>query len=56
MEIRFTTDFAGNWKAGDIVEAKVLSSGDTLVDNVTCIDTALLMEHCEVITESEDKK
>ena len=56
MKIRFISDFARNWKAGDIVEAKVLPNGDTLVDNTACIDTAMLMEHCEVVTESEEEK
>jgi len=56
MKIRFITDFARNWKAGDVVEATLLSNGDTLVDNVARIDTALLMEHCEVITESEEEE
>lgn len=56
MKLRFVTDFARNWKAGDVVEAKFLSNGDTLVDNVACIDTALLMEHCEVVAESEVKE
>lgn len=56
MKLRFVTDFARNWKAGDVVEAKFLSNGDTLVDNVACIDTGLLMEHCEVVTESEDQE
>lgn len=54
MKIKFITDFAGNWKTGDTVEAKILSNGDTLVDDAACIDTALLMEHC-VVVESEDK-
>ncbi len=54
MKIRFITDFAGNWEAGDIVEAKSLPNGDTLVNNVALVDTALLMEHCEVVTESEE--
>lgn len=53
MKIKFVTDFAGNWEAGDVVEAEFLPNGNTLVDNVACIDTALLMEHCEVVTESE---
>ncbi len=56
MKIRFITDFARNWKAGDVVEAKVLSDGDTLVDDVARIDTALLMNHCEVVTESENRE
>ena len=55
MKIKFVTDFARNWKAGDVVEAVVLSSGKTLVDNIAYIDTALLMEHCEVVTESEEE-
>jgi predicted RNA-binding protein len=55
MKIKFTTDFARNWKAGEIVEAKILSNGDTLVDDVTYIDTTLLMEHC-VIVESEGEE
>ncbi len=53
MKIKFITDFARNWKAGEIVEAKLLSSGDTLVDNTACIDTALLMEHCVVVENEE---
>ena len=57
MKLRFITDFARNWKTGDVVEAKPLSNGDTLVDDVALIDTALLMEYCEVVMkESEDKK
>jgi hypothetical protein len=52
MKIKFTTDFSRNWKAGEIVEVKILANGDTLVDNVACIDTALLMEHC-IVVESE---
>lgn len=54
MKIRFITDFARNWKAGEIVEVKRLPNGDTLVDGVARIDTALLREHCEVVTESEE--
>jgi len=54
MKIKFITDFARNWKAGEVVEAKLLTNGDTLVDNVAAVDTALLMEHCEVI-EDEDE-
>ena len=54
MKIRFITDFAENWEAGDVVEAKVLPNGNTLVDGVASIDTGLLMEHCEVVTESEE--
>ena len=53
MKLRFISDFAGNWKAGEIVEAKPLFNGSTLVDDVAYIDTALLMEHCEIVTEQE---
>jgi len=53
MKIRFISDFARNWKAGEIVDAQPLPDGDTLVDNVAIIDTALLREHCEVMIESE---
>lgn len=56
MTLRFILDFANNWKAGDIVEAKPLSNGDMLVDNVARIDTVSLMKHCEIITESENKE
>lgn len=56
MKIKFITNFAGNWEAGDVVETESLPNGNTLVDNVACIDTALLMEHCEVVTESEDEE
>ena len=56
MKIRFITDFARNWEAGDVVEAEILSNGETLVDHVACIDTELLMNHCEVVSESEDKE
>ena len=56
MKIRFITDFAGNWKTGEIVEAKDLSNGDTLVDNVARIDTSLLMKHCEVVAENKENE
>ena len=49
MKLRFITDFARNWKTGDVVEAKHLSNCYTLVDDVALIDTALLMEYCEVV-------
>lgn len=49
MKIRFKTDFANNWKAGDIVDAKYLDTGDVLVDGVAAIDARLLFEACEVI-------
>lgn len=54
MKIKFITDFAGNWKTGDIVEAKYLEDGEVLVDSVAKIDTGLLLEHCRIISESED--
>jgi hypothetical protein len=49
MKIRFKTDFANNWKAGDIVDANYLDTGDVLVDGVAIIDARLLFEACEVI-------
>lgn len=49
MKIRFKTDFADNWKAGDIVDADYLDNGDVLVDGVAAIDGGLLFEACEVI-------
>lgn len=51
MKIRFKTDFANNWGAGDIVEAKWLSNGDILVDGVAEIDAKLLFEACEIIDD-----
>ncbi len=56
MKIKFIKDFAGNWKKGEIVEAVLLPNGDTLVDDVASVDTALLMKHCEIIKESENEK
>ena len=53
MKIRFKTDFADNWKAGDIVDAKLLDTVDVLVDGVAAIDGGLLFEACEII---EDEK
>lgn len=55
MTIKFTKDFARNWRAGEIVEAELLPNGDTFVDNVAVIHTALLMANCEVIEEDENK-
>ena len=54
MKIRFKTDFADNWKAGDIVDAKYLDNGDVLVDGVAAIDARLLFEACEVIESEEE--
>lgn len=54
MLIKFTEDFANNWKAGDIVEAKYLEKGEVLVDGVAKIDINLLLLHCKIISESEE--
>ena len=56
MKLRFITDFAKNWKAGDIVEAEFLSDSEILVGNVARIDATLLMKHCEVVTETESQE
>lgn len=53
MLIKFTEDFANNWKAGDIVEVKYLEKGEVLVDGVAKIDINLLLIHCKIISESE---
>ena len=55
MLIKFTKDFANNWKTGDIVEAKYLKEGEVLVDGVAKIDIRLLLKHCKIISESENK-
>lgn len=51
MKVRFKTDFANNWKAGDIVDANYLDNGDVLVDGVAAIDARMLFEACEVIDD-----
>lgn len=51
MKIRFKTDFANNWKTGDIVDVKYLSHYDALVDGVAIIDIRLLSEVCEAIID-----
>ena len=56
MTIKFIKDFARNWRAGEVVEAELLPNGDTLVDNVAAVDTAMLMANCEVIKEDENKE
>ena len=56
MLIKFTKDFANNWKAGDIVKVKYLGKGEVLVDDVAKIDINLLLKHCRVVSQSEDKK
>jgi len=56
MKIKFIKDFARNWEAGDVVEIKILSDGDVLVDNVAKIDITLLMKYCEVVAESEEEE
>jgi hypothetical protein len=49
MRIEFTKDFARNWKAGEIVEAKYLGKGEILVDNVAKVDLNQLLKHCKII-------
>ncbi len=56
MRIKFTKDFAKNWKAGEIVEARYLGMGEMLVDNVARVDVKQLLEHCKIISESEYKE
>ena len=56
MKIKFTKDFANNWKAGDIVIAKYLGQDEVLVDAVAKINLDLLLKHCVVIQESEDEE
>jgi hypothetical protein len=56
MKIKFVTNFAGNWKTGDVVEAKYLEKGEVLVDDVAVIDIKLLLEHCKIISESEEEE
>lgn len=56
MLIKFTKDFANNWKAGDVVEIKYLEKGEVLVDGVAEIDVELLLKYCNIISESEDKR
>lgn len=55
MKIKFTKDFAENWKAGEIVEAKYLGKGEVLVDNVAKVDLKQLLKHCKIISESEER-
>jgi len=54
MLIKFTKDFANNWKAGDIVKAKYLKKGELIVDEVAQVDIKLLLKHCKIISESEE--
>ncbi|MDT3387656.1 MAG: hypothetical protein LIR46_07860 [Bacteroidota bacterium] len=53
MLIKFTKDFANNWKVGDVVNAKYLEKGEVLVDDVAKIEINMLLKHCRVISESE---
>ena len=53
MKIKFTKDFANNWRVGDIVEVEYIGQGDVLVDNVARIDLHLLLNHCVILSESE---
>lgn len=53
MLIKFTKDFAGNWKTGNVVKAKYINKDKVLVDGVANIDVELLLKHCEIISKSE---
>lgn len=55
MKIKFTKDFANNWKVGDIVEAKYISQSEILVDDVAKVDSQLLLKHCVILSESDNK-
>ena len=56
MLIKFTKDFARNWRAGEIVTAKYLGQGEMLVDNVAKVDSSLLFKHCKIISEPDCDK
>ncbi len=56
MKIKFTKDFANNWKAGDIVKARYIGQDEILVDDVAKIDLHLLLKHCVIFSESEKSK
>lgn len=51
MKIKFTKDFANNWKVGDVVNVKYIGHGDVLVDNVAIIDLNLLIRHCVILSK-----
>lgn len=51
MKIKFTQDFANNWKAGDIVNIKYIDRGEVLVDDVAIINLNLLLKHCIVLSK-----
>lgn len=54
MKIKFTKDFANNWKAGDIVEVKNMGQDEVLVDDVALISLDLLLEHCVILSEDNE--
>lgn len=54
MKIEFTKDFAGNWKVGEIVEAKYIGKSTMLVDNVAKVDLKQLFKHCKIVSEREE--
>lgn len=56
MLIKFTKDFARNWRAGEIVTAKYLGQGEMLVDNVAKVNSSLLFKHCKIISEPDCDK
>lgn len=55
MKIKFTKDFANNWKVGDIVEAKYIDKDGVLVDGVAKVDSQLLLKHCIILPESDEE-
>lgn len=54
MKVKFTKDFANNWKVGDIVNVEYISQSEVLVGGVAEIDLLLLLEHCVILSESEE--
>lgn len=44
MKIKFTKDFANNWRAGEVVDVKYIGHGDVLVDNVARIFYQILRD------------
>lgn len=56
MKIEFTKDFAGNWKVGEIVEARYASKDEIIVDEVAKLDAKQLLKYCKIVSESENKE
>ncbi len=53
MLLKFTKDFAGNWKAGNVVKAEYVSNDKMLVDGTATVNAKQLLKHCEIISEEE---